>query len=319
MGAPGNSGRSPADRGFVIVAVLWILLALSSLAIIFSAYLAASARALAASDLSLQTEALVSAGLELTAYQLTLTDEKTRPQYGAFHFGLDDASVNVGFTSEAGRVDLNYASKEMLIGLFVVLGASKDAASEYADRIVGWRTRPAPGSENVEAARYNALGYSPRQALFTHVNELALVAGIPEAFVDRVLPFVTVFNGSPDVDPKIAAPEVVLAIDKVSGKAQDGFGASALGSNVLGSNAPGSNAAAPNGLAAAAQAPNPQSAASTAQSPCYRIAISIRFRNGHRTTSEAVIALGDKVEPYRVLSWQNDLEPRSPVLLRGRG
>ncbi|TWB96018.1 general secretion pathway protein K [Bradyrhizobium macuxiense] len=314
MGAPGNSGRSPANRGFVIVAVLWILLALSSLAIIFSAYLAASARALAASDVSLQTEALVSAGLELTAYQLTLTDEKTRPQYGAFHFGLDDASINVSFTSEAGRVDLNYASKEMLIGLFVVLGASKDAASEYADRIVGWRTRPAPGSENVEAARYNALGYSPRQGLFTHVNELALVAGIPEAFVDRVLPFVTVFNGSPDVDPKIAAPEVVLAMDKVSGKAQDGFGASALGSNVL-----GSNAAAPNGLAAASQGPNPQSAASTAQSPCYRIAIAIRFRNGHRTTSEAVIALGDKVEPYRVLSWQNDLEPRSPVLLRGRG
>ncbi|WP_347337362.1 hypothetical protein [Bradyrhizobium tropiciagri] len=129
----------------------------------------------------------------------------------------------------------------------------------------------------------------------------------------------TVFNGSPDVDPKIAAPEVVLAMDKVSGKAQDGFGASAPGSNVLGSNAPGSNAAAPNGLAAGAQAPNPQSAASTAQSPCYRIAISIRFRNGHRTTSEAVIALGDKAEPYRVLSWQNDLEPRSPVLLRGRG
>lgn len=305
MNAPGNSSRSPADRGFVIVAVLWILLALSSLAIIFSAYLAASARALAASDISLQTEALVSAGLELTAYQLTLTDEKTRPQHGAFQFGLDDASVGVSFTSEAGRVDLNYASKEMLVGLFVVLGASKDAAGEYADRIVGWRTRPTPGSENVEAARYNALGYSPRQGLFTHVNELALVAGIPEAFVDRVLPFVTVFNGSPDVDPKIAAPEVALAVNKASGKDQDGFR---------------SAAPSPNGTAAAgAQAPSPQSAASTAQSPCYRIAISIRFRNGHRTTSEAVVALGDKAEPYRVLSWQNDLEPRSPVLLRGRG
>ncbi|BBB96332.1 general secretion pathway protein GspK [Bradyrhizobium elkanii] len=304
MRASSNIGRSPANRGFVIVAVLWILLALSSLAIIFSAYLAASARALAASDLSLQTEALVSAGLELTAYQLTLTDEKTRPQYGAFQFGLDDASVGVTFTSEAGRLDLNYASKEMLIGLFVVLGARKDAAAEYADRIAGWRTRPAPGSENVEAARYNALGYSPRQGLFTHVNELALVAGIPEAFVDRVLPFVTVFNGGPDVDPTIAAPEVALAVDKASGKDQDGFG---------------TRPASPNGIAAAAQAPNQQSAASTAQSPCYRIAISIRFRNGHRTTSEAVIALGDKVEPYRVLSWQNDVEPRNPVLPRRRG
>ncbi|MHC2337805.1 type II secretion system minor pseudopilin [Bradyrhizobium sp. USDA 4454] len=310
MGASGNSGRSPADRGFVIVAVLWILLALSSLAIIFAAYLAASARALAASDISLQTEALVSAGLELSAYQLTLTDDKTRPQYGAFHFGLDDASVNVSFTSEAARLDLNYASKEMLSGLFVVLGARKDVAGEYADRIVGWRTRPTPGSENVETARYNALGYAPRQGLFTHVNELALVSGIPKAFVDRVLPFVTVFNGSPDVDPAIAAPEVALAVDKVSGKQQDSFGSSSLGSA-----GPSPNA----GLAAGAQAPSPQSAASTAQSPCYRIAVSIRFRNGHRTNSEAVIALGDKAEPYRVLSWQNDVEPRVTVLPRGRG
>ncbi len=304
MGASDTIGRAPANRGFVIVAVLWILLALSSLAIIFSAYLAASARALAASDMSLQTEALVSAGLELTAYQLTLTDDKTRPQQGAFQFRLDDASIGVTFTSEAGRVDLNYASKEMLIALFVVLGADKDAASEYADRIVGWRTRPTPGSENVEAARYNALGYSPRQGLFTHVNELALVAGIPEALVDRALPFVTVFNGGGDVDPKIAAPEVVLAMGRASGKPQDGFG---------------TRSAAADAISGATQTPTPQGALSTAQSPCYRIAISIRFRNGHRTTSEAVIALGDKVEPYRVLSWQNDVEPRIPVLLRGRG
>ncbi|MGY3578737.1 hypothetical protein [Bradyrhizobium sp. USDA 4504] len=118
------------------------------------------------------------------------------------------------------------------------------------------------------------------------------------------MPFVTVFNGGPDVDPTIAAPEVALAVDKTSGKDQDGFAA---------------RPASPNGIAAGTQAPSQQSAASTAQSPCYRIAISIRFRNGHRTTSEAVIALGDKVEPYRVLSWQNDVEPRNPVLLRKRG
>ncbi|MET4346573.1 type II secretion system minor pseudopilin GspK [Bradyrhizobium sp. RT9a] len=302
MGTTGNIGRYPANRGFVIVAVLWILMALSALAIIISAYLAASARALAANDMSLQTEALVSAGLELAAYQLTLTDEKARPPRGAFHFVLNEASVDVTFTSEAGRLDLNYAPKQMLVGLLAVLGARKDAAAEYADRIIGWRTRPTPGSENVEAARYNALGYSPRQGLFTHVNELALVAGIPAALVDRALPFVTVFNGTPDVDPAIASPEVVAAVDKASGNGQGGFGARSASLS----------------SAAGTQAQSPQSAALTAQSPCYRIAISIRFRNGRRTTSEAVIALGDKVAPYRVLSWQDDVEPRNAILLRGR-
>ncbi|VIO71916.1 general secretion pathway protein GspK [Bradyrhizobium ivorense] len=302
MRAAATIARSSASRGFVIVAVLWILLALSSLALIFSAYLSASARALAANDISLQTEALVSAGVELAAYQLALSDAKVRPPRGAFQFGMNDANIAVSFTSEAARLDLNYASKEMLTGLFTVLGARKDAATEYAERIVGWRTRPTPGSENVEAARYNALGYAPRQGLFTHVNELALVAGIPAVLVDRALPFVTVFNGSPDVDPAIAAPEVVVATGGKLENQQDGFGG---------------RAASPN-AAFGDPAPNPKSAAPTAQSPCYRVAITIRFRNGHRTTSEAVIALGDKVEPYRVLSWQDDVEPRTPVQLRGR-
>jgi general secretion pathway protein K len=292
MQAAGNIGRSRPNRGFVIVAVLWILLALSSLALIFSAYLSASARALAANDMSLQTEALVSAGLELAAYQLALSEAKARPPHGAFRFGLNEANVAVTFTSEAARLDLNFASKETLSGLFAVLGARKDAAAEYAERIAGWRTRPTPGSENVEAARYNALGYSPRQGLFTHVNELALVAGIPAALVDRALPFVTVFNGSADVDPAIAAPEVVVASGGTPDP-QDGFGGRAA-------------------------APNPQAAAPAAQSPCYRVAVTIRFRDGRRTTSEAVIALGDKVEPYRVLSWQDDVEPRNPLQLRGR-
>ena len=67
---------SSAERGFVIVAVLWIIMALSALAVIFSLYLSASAQALALNDTALQTEALVSASLELTAYQLTLAGDK---------------------------------------------------------------------------------------------------------------------------------------------------------------------------------------------------------------------------------------------------
>ena len=109
-----RSGAPSSERGFVIVAVLWILMALSALAMIFSAYLSASAQALAVGDTALQTEALVSASLELTAYQLTLTDDKARPRTGSFHFRMDDADVVVSFTSEAARIDLNFAPKEML-------------------------------------------------------------------------------------------------------------------------------------------------------------------------------------------------------------
>lgn len=281
-----------SQRGFVIVAVLWILVALSSLAMIFALYLSASARAMAVGDTALQNEALASAGVELTAYQLILARDDTRPSRGSFRFRMDDADVSVNFTSEAARIDLNFAPKEVLAAFFAGLGAGKDTAMEAAERIVGWRTRPVPGSANDEEARYAALGYAPRQSLFAHVNELALVAGISPALVDRALPFVTVFNGSSDVDATIAAPEVVAAFSK-------GGNATSL-------------------LASADPSAAQKSEAPVAKSPCYRVETTIGFANGRRATSEVVIVLGDKAEPYRVLSWQDDIEPRNIPALRRR-
>jgi general secretion pathway protein K len=293
-----RANASCSEQGVVIVAVLWILMALSALAVIFSLYLSASAQALAVNDSELKTEALVSASLELTGYQLALAGDKARPPRGSFHFRMNDAEVVVNFTSEAGRIDLNYAPKEMLAGLFAGFGAKKESANEDADRIIGWRTRLTPGATNDEEALYHAAGlsYSPRQALFAHVSELALVVGLPPALVDRALPFVTVFNGTSGVDPEIAAPEVLAALpDKGSDQPKAG----------LSSDMPAATDA-------------PATDATTAKSPCYRIEATVNFNDGRSSASEVVIALGDKVEPYRVLSWQDDVAPRS-VVPRRRG
>jgi general secretion pathway protein K len=141
--------------------------------------------------------------------------------------------------------------------------------------------------------------------LFVHVNELALVAGLPPALVERALPFVTVFNGSPDIDAAIAAPEVLAALPNKNANRQSG---------VFGDRPASSTDTAASGGGAAA----PASDASTAKSLCYRIETTISFKSGRRTASEVVIALGDKVEPYRVLSWQDDVEPHNIALPRRR-
>ena len=73
-GTPAVQGRSlrrRASRGFILVAVLWILAALATLAVIFSIYLARTAVSLSMNDSDVQTEALVYASLELTAYQVS--------------------------------------------------------------------------------------------------------------------------------------------------------------------------------------------------------------------------------------------------------
>jgi general secretion pathway protein K len=287
---------SSSERGFVIVAVLWILAALAALAMIFSVYLSNSAQALAVNDAGLRTEALVSAGVELAAYQLLLADDKDRPSHGSFHFRLDNADVAVSFASETARIDLNFAPKEMLANFLAGLGAGQAAAKEYADRIVGWRTRPVPGAANDEEALYGAAGlaYSPRQSLFTHVNELGLVLGLPPALVDRALPFVTVFNGTSNVDVLIAAPEVIVGLPGMTPSGVKEF--------------LGERPALSSDSSAIADALGPAKAsAAIPKSACFRILTEINFNDGRRTSSDIVIALGGKDDPYRVLSWQDDV------------
>jgi general secretion pathway protein K len=290
--------RTPADseRGFVIVAVLWILAALSALAVIFSVYLSNSAQALAVNDAGLRVETLVSASLELTAYQQLLAGDKARPSQGAFQFRLDNADVQVSFASETARIDLNFAPKDMLAGFLAGLGADRSAAREYADRIVGWRTRPLPNAANDEAALYGAAGltYAPRQSLFTHVNELGLVLGLPPGLVDRALPFVTVFNGSSGVDVLIAPPEVIAALPGMTPSGLSDF--------------LNERAALPGDGAAIAAALGPAKAsAEIPKSLCFRVLTTIRFNDGRRSSSEVVMMLGGKDEPYRVLSWRDDI------------
>ena len=97
-----------------------------------------TATAIASHKDRLQGEALVTAGVELAAHRITATPQQP-PSNGAFTFRLGSASVAVRFLSETARIDLNAAPKELLIGLFASLGASRDA-EYYADRIIGWRT-----------------------------------------------------------------------------------------------------------------------------------------------------------------------------------
>jgi general secretion pathway protein K len=300
MMRPTRLSHSPsAERGFVIVAVLWLVAALAALAVIFSAYLSNSARALALNDTALQAEALVSAGVELTAYQLRLAGDDARPGQGSFQTRLNGADLAVSFVSEAARIDLNAAPKELLAGLLSVLGASAEDAKQYADRIAGWRTRAPAETSGREDALYLAAGrgYAPRQAPFAHVNELGLVLGLPPVLVERALPFVTVFSGATGVDVLNAAPEVVAALPGMTPLLLKQF------LNDRGSLA--------NDAAAIARAlGKAKGGATTEKSQAYRLNIRVRFADGREAGADVVISLRGDEDPYRVLLWQNDVAAR---------
>ncbi|MDX6584923.1 MAG: ral secretion pathway protein [Solirubrobacterales bacterium] len=280
-------------RGFIVVAVLWILAALSALVLIYLSYVTNTAVVVAAATDRVQTDALATAGVELAAYQLTAVGQEARPSSGTFNARIGAARVAVTFRSEAARIDLNAAPKALLAGLIMGLGGAPANAADYADRIMAWRAPTEAGEDDPETSSYRTAGiaYAPRHAPFPQAEELWLVRGIPPAVVERMLPFVTAFSNMGSINIADAAPQVVAALPGMTPERLQA---------VLSQR--GDPRLDPRSLVAMAGG----EAATLAASRAYRMTVVIDFDSGRRSAAEVVILLLDEGdEPYRVLSWRN--------------
>ena len=117
------------SSGFVLIAVLWIIATLSTLATIYALYVNATATGLNAYDRELIAEGASRAAVELAALRILSTPEQARPHSGKLELVLGNTQVRARYESEGCRVDLNSASKELLEALFLASGAADDAAT----------------------------------------------------------------------------------------------------------------------------------------------------------------------------------------------
>lgn len=281
------------SRGFIVIAVLWILAALSALVLIYMSFVTNTAVVVAASSERVQTDALVSAGIELAAYQLTTVRQEARPSSGTFNARLGAARIFVTFRSEAARIDLNAAPKGLLAGLMIGLGVAPSSAADYADRIMAWRAPSEAGEDDPETSSYRTAGiaWAPRHAPFPVAEELWLVRGIPAALIERMLPYVTTFSNMSSINIADAAPQVVAALP--------GMTPELLQAVLVQRSDPRADPRTLQGLVGG-------EAATLAASRAWRISVTIDLDNGRRSSAEAVILLLDEGdEPYRVLSWRN--------------
>src|SRR6202521_6387160 len=117
----GSGGKQRNARGFIVIAVLWILAALSALVLIYLTYVTNTAVVVAGSADRVQAEALETAAVELAVYQLAAVKADVRPTSGTFDAKVGAGKLSVTFRSEAARIDLNAAPKRLLAGLMIGL------------------------------------------------------------------------------------------------------------------------------------------------------------------------------------------------------
>ena len=123
--------------------------------------------------------------------------------------------------------------------------------------------------------------YPPRHAPFENALELSLLPGISLAVVERVLPFVTVFSGHPEVDVSSADPTVLSALPEMTPQI---LGA-VLNARV---SDPGDGRALLELLGPA------KSHATADTSKAFRASIAVEFDNGRRVHAEVVFRLKDQ-------------------------
>jgi general secretion pathway protein K len=286
---PGG-GRS---GGFIIVAALWILGALATLAVIYSLYARQTALEFVDHDERLQAQALAVSGVELAAYRI-LSFGNNRPSVGQLSFRQGTAVIDVAFSAENGRIDLNFGPKELIAGLFAGLGASAEDAGTFANRVDAWRTPLNPGATDSEAALYQAAGkpYGPRHGPFQHVNELTMVLGMPTWLIERALPYFTIYSGQRAVDVLSASPQVLAAVPGMTPALMQSLPTQASAAQ-LGA------WRAQLGYAANFLTIGPSSAD--------HVDVDVRFPSQRHIRSDAVILVLDRdLEPYRVLSWDDE-------------
>ena len=89
---------------------------------------------------------------------------------------IDGVQLRLWIQDESGKINLNFATKELLQSLFVSASMERNDAEGLADRIVARRTPAGPS------------------IAFRSVDELLAVPGVTRAFFARIEPALTVYG-----------------------------------------------------------------------------------------------------------------------------
>lgn len=216
--------KSP--RGMALIAVLWIVSLLALLAAGIGSNGRVSSRLALNAIENTKAKFLAEAGINLAIHRLLEGGVFQAPLadgYASLSSRTDEGLVAVEIRDEDGKVDLNFASVELLAGLISAAGFEGDAAARAkAERIVDYRDDdgiPLPSGAEDPAYMAAGLTHGAADRPFRHVEELSSVLGVTDALHARLRPHVTVFAETAAVDPLRASDAVLRALPGIDAEA----------------------------------------------------------------------------------------------------
>ena len=212
------------NQGIVLIPLLWVLTALSLLALDLASSVRVEVNMTQAVGEAEKSYFYAQGGLEEVLFHIAFPYPDSEKQKRLFPYagGMNhywtrsgEMRCHVAIQDEAGKIDLNFSSQEVLTRLLENLGVA--GAGPIAASIVQWRS---PSSDRTE---HDGMKHRP----FTSVEELLLIRGItreilygkPQRKEDGrsqrkrgLAEFVTVYSGKSQININYAELEVIAAI-----------------------------------------------------------------------------------------------------------
>jgi general secretion pathway protein K len=211
-----NAGRS-GQEGMAILVVLWTIGILALISAVVTTTTRTEINRSRNILESAKAEALADAGVYRAIAELLNADQGKRPLVDgtAYRWTFQGVEILLSVQSEAGKIDLNAASDQLLSGLFGSVGVAPEEAKQLVDAIRDFSdrnsTRRSLGAEDTE---YHAAGMpdGAKDSRFQRTSELRQVMGMTPALYNIIAPVVTVYSGAKTIDSDVAPRMALLAL-----------------------------------------------------------------------------------------------------------
>lgn len=137
---------------------------------------------------------------------------KWRTNGAIYQWPLEGGTVLISIQDEAGKIDLNAATEDLLLQLFRAIEPSEQAPEALVDRLIDYRDtdkdRRPLGAEDSDYQSADR-GYGAKDQPFERTDELRRVLGVTQELFRRVAPMITVHSRQRGVDPDVAPVDVL--------------------------------------------------------------------------------------------------------------
>ena len=261
------------ERGLALVSVLWGVAILSLIAAamlsasVTSAHLGRNAWSAA------RAGSLADAGVNRAILSLLDVRAAHQPRVDGTRATLnfDGVPVRVWIQDETGKINLNFASQDLLQSLFVSAGMERSEAGALADRIV---------------ARRGPDGGLSGHIAFRSLDELLAVPGMSPAWFARVAPALTVYGRSGTINQQVAPREALRALPDMDEQSIE---------HLLKLRDENRET-----MPSTDDKSNPLGAAGSA----FLVTVEVEIDGAHVVRTAAVQFTGDETKPYLILAWR---------------